>query len=107
MTISFREDFDRELQHDVAARGPVWDDHSHNQRQSIAEIITFDDLYKIWLAGDQYKWSVTRRNGVARRFCTGHATPRKKFFHFATMKPRTHATSDTTGGIWSRDITSV
>ena len=34
----------------------------------------FDNLSKIWLEGDHYKWRAMRTNGVDEKYCTGKDT---------------------------------
>ncbi len=39
----------------------------------------FDNLSKIWLEGDHYKWRAMRTVGVDEKYCTGDASDREKF----------------------------
>jgi glucuronate isomerase len=78
-----------ELYHDVAARLPIYDYHSHLPPEEIGKNKRFDNLYEVWLAGDHYKWRAMRANGVDEKFCTGDASPWEKFLAYARTVPRT------------------
>jgi glucuronate isomerase len=79
----------RELFHDVAAKLPIFDYHTHLPPDQIAQDRRFENLFEIWLAGDHYKWRAMRTNGIAERFCTGDASPREKFDAWARTVPAT------------------
>jgi glucuronate isomerase len=78
-----------ELYHEHAKLQPIFDYHCHLPPDQIAANRRFDNLYRIWLEGDHYKWRAMRSNGVAERFCTGDATDREKFGAYAATVPRT------------------
>ena len=79
----------RRLYHDVAARMPIIDYHCHLDPRLIAEDTRFENLTRVWLAGDHYKWRAMRANGVEERFCTGDATDKEKFTKWAATVPDT------------------
>ncbi|MCE1200134.1 MAG: glucuronate isomerase [Marinilabiliales bacterium] len=79
----------RELYHDHAAKMPIFDYHCHISPKEIAEDIRFDNMTRIWLNGDHYKWRAMRTNGVDERFCTGNATDWEKFEKWAATVPYT------------------
>jgi len=79
----------RRLYHEVAAREPIFDYHSHLPPKEIAENHTFANLAEIWLGGDHYKWRAMRTDGVDERFCTGNAEPYEKFLAWAKTVPHT------------------
>ncbi len=75
------------LYHEVAARQPVIDYHSHLPPADVAADRRFGNLFDIWLEGDHYKWRAMRANGVAENYCTGGAPPYEKFLAFAGTLP--------------------
>lgn len=77
------------LYHDFASGMPIYDYHCHLPPDEIAGDVQFENLSKIWLAGDHYKWRAMRTNGVAERFCTGDATDQQKFQKWAETVPQT------------------
>lgn len=79
----------RTLYHRWAAQEPIFDYHCHLPVRDIAENRQFDNLSRIWLAGDHYKWRGMRSNGVGERFCTGDATDQEKFNAWAATVPCT------------------
>ncbi|WP_035604167.1 glucuronate isomerase [Haloferula sp. BvORR071] len=84
-----QSDVARELYHDHAKQQPIFDYHCHLPPDQIAGNRHFENLYRIWLEGDHYKWRAMRANGVAERFCTGDASDREKFDAYARTVPRT------------------
>jgi glucuronate isomerase len=79
----------RELYHDYAKQQPIVDYHCHLPPDEIAADRRFENLTRIWLAGDHYKWRAMRTNGVDERFCTGDASDREKFDAWAATVPKT------------------
>ncbi|MDE6654473.1 MAG: glucuronate isomerase [Muribaculaceae bacterium] len=78
------------LYHDHAAKMPIIDYHCHLIPEYVANNHKFDNLSKIWLEGDHYKWRAMRSNGVAERFCTGKdTTDWEKFEKWAETVPYT------------------
>jgi glucuronate isomerase len=91
-----------ELYHDVAARLPIYDYHSHLPPEEIGKNKRFDNLYEVWLAGDHYKWRAMRANGVDEKFCTGDASPWEKFLAYArALCHERYVIRCITGLIWS------
>ena len=84
-----QSDVARELYHDHAKHQPIFDYHCHLPPDQIASNRHFENLYRIWLEGDHYKWRAMRSNGIAERFCTGDASDREKFDAYARTVPRT------------------
>ena len=68
---------------------PIIDYHSHVPARDIAEDVRFENLTRVWLDGDHYKWRAMRANGVDERFVTGDASDREKFERWAETVPRT------------------
>ena len=79
----------RRLYHEYASKEPIIDYHCHLDPALIAADANFDNLTKIWLAGDHYKWRAMRANGVDEKFITGDAGDRDKFLHWAETVPHT------------------
>ena len=77
------------LYHEHAARMPVIDYHCHLSPTDIAQDRKFENLYRIWLEGDHYKWRAMRNNGVDELFITGGASDREKFQKWAETVPFT------------------
>jgi glucuronate isomerase len=77
------------LYHDYARDMPILDYHCHLPPQQIADDHQFENLTRIWLYGDHYKWRAMRTNGVDERYCTGNATDREKFDRWAATVPYT------------------
>jgi glucuronate isomerase len=77
------------LYHDYASSMPIIDYHCHLIPEQIADDVKFENLTRIWLAGDHYKWRAMRANGVDERYCTGDASDREKFGKWAETVPDT------------------
>lgn len=78
----------RELYHRHAARMPIIDFHCHLPPEEIAGDRRWENLTRIWLCGDHYKWRALRSNGVPEEFVTGPAPDRERFRHWAATMPR-------------------
>jgi glucuronate isomerase len=79
----------RELYYSYAEPLPVIDYHGHLPVKDIAEDRHFENLTRVWLAGDHYKWRVLRAAGVDEDFITGAASDREKFDKWAETVPKT------------------
>jgi len=79
----------RRLYHEYAAGMPIFDYHCHLPVEEIAKDATFDNLTRIWLNGDHYKWRAMRANGVDEHYITGTASDREKFKAWAATVPKT------------------
>ncbi|MFZ2052621.1 MAG: glucuronate isomerase [Candidatus Aminicenantales bacterium] len=77
------------LYHAFAENLPIIDFHSHLSPKDIAENRRFDNLTRIWLDGDHYKWRALRAAGVDERFITGDANDCQKFEKWAETVPKT------------------
>ena len=75
------------LYHDYAEHQPIIDYHCHLNPKEIRDDITWDNITKVWLYGDHYKWRTMRSNGIAEEFCTGNRSDREKFQKFAETMP--------------------
>lgn len=77
----------RELYHDFAEEMPIIDYHCHLSPAEIAGDKRWENITRIWLYGDHYKWRAMRSNGVSEQYCTGDASDREKFDKFAETMP--------------------
>ncbi len=79
----------RDLYHGYAERLPIIDYHCHLSPEDIAQNRQFENLTKIWLQGDHYKWRAMRACGVPERFITGDASDWEKFEQWAATVAKT------------------
>jgi glucuronate isomerase len=77
------------LYHEFAASQPIIDYHCHLPPDEIANDINFENVTKIWLYGDHYKWRAMRANGVNEAYITGDKTDWEKFEQWAATVPYT------------------
>ena len=78
----------RRLYHEYAAGQPIIDYHCHLIPEYVASDHKFENLSKIWLEGDHYKWRAMRTNGVDERYITGADTSDwEKFEKWAATVP--------------------
>ena len=78
-----------ELYHRFAKPMPIIDYHCHLPPAEIGADRRFENLTRIWLDGDHYKWRAMRANGVDERYCTGDAPDYEKFEKWAQTVPYT------------------
>lgn len=79
----------QELYHSYSRDLPIIDYHCHLTPEDIATDRNFENLTRIWLYGDHYKWRAMRANGVDEKYCTGNAGDRDKFMAWARTVPAT------------------
>ena len=79
----------RQLYHGFAEGRPIFDYHCHVPPQQIADNTQFDNLTRLWLGGDHYKWRAMRSCGIPERLITGDAPDREKFHAWAKTVPQT------------------
>jgi len=77
------------LYHEFASKLPIIDYHCHLPPDEIAKDRVFENISKIWLYGDHYKWRAMRTNGVNEKYCTGNASDYEKFEKWAETVPNT------------------
>lgn len=77
------------LYHDHAAKMPIIDYHCHLSPEDIAKNRKFENMTKIWLDGDHYKWRAMRTSGVDEKYITGNADDYSKFLKWAETVPYT------------------
>ena len=78
-----------DLYHNYAKHLPIIDYHCHIPVDEIAANKNFENLTKIWLNGDHYKWRAMRANGVPEKYITGEASDWEKFLAWARTVPYT------------------
>ena len=78
-----------ELYHDYSKNQPIIDYHNHLSPQAIAEDKIFDNITKVWINGDHYKWRAMRTLGINEQFITGSASDKDKFVNWAKTVPYT------------------
>lgn len=79
----------RHLFHVYAKNQPIFDYHCHLPVEEIATDKNFDNLTRIWLNGDHYKWRAMRANGISEDLITGAAPDYDKFLAWANTVPQT------------------
>jgi glucuronate isomerase len=78
-----------ELYHEYAKNQPIIDYHNHLPPEQIAEDTVFNNLTKVWINGDHYKWRAMRTLGINEDFITGKASDKDKFMNWARTVPYT------------------
>ena len=71
------------LYNEYAKDLPIVDYHCHIESKEIAEDINYENITKLWLGGDHYKWRLMRTAGIDERFITGDASDKEKFMMWA------------------------
>jgi glucuronate isomerase len=82
-------EFAKVLYHNFAKDLPIIDYHCHLSPKDIAQNRQFENLAKIWLEGDHYKWRAMRTLGIAEKFITGNASDEEKFNQWSYTVPYT------------------
>ncbi len=78
----------RRLYHEYAENQPIIDYHCHLNPEYVANDHKFENLSRIWLEGDHYKWRAMRTNGIDESFITGENTSDwEKFEKWASTVP--------------------
>jgi glucuronate isomerase len=77
------------LYHQYAKDLPIIDYHCHLPPEEIGDDRQFENLTKIWLDGDHYKWRAMRALGIDEKYCTGNASDFEKFEKWAETVPYT------------------
>ena len=67
------------LYFDYAEGMPIFDYHCHLPEREILENKPFDDIAKLWLGGDHYKWRLMRNYGIDEDYITGNRSWAEKF----------------------------
>src|SRR6218665_3282187 len=78
-----------ELYHNYSKNQPIIDYHNHLSPQHIAENTIFDNITKVWINGDHYKWRAMRTLGINEQFITGNGSDKEKFLQWGKTVPYT------------------
>lgn len=84
-----QNDIAKTLYHQYAKDLPIIDYHNHLPPAEINANKKFENISKIWLAGDHYKWRAMRTIGINENFITGNASDKDKFKSWAKTLPYT------------------
>ena len=79
----------QQLYHDYAKDMPIIDYHNHLPPDEIASDKNFENITKVWLNGDHYKWRAMRANGIPEEYITGNKSDLEKFQKWAETVPYT------------------
>jgi glucuronate isomerase len=82
-------EYAKELYHNYAKELPIIDYHNHLPPNEIAKNKSFENLTKLWLEGDHYKWRAMRNLGIAEKYITGDAADKEKFEKWSAAVPYT------------------
>lgn len=77
------------LYHDYAKNLPIIDYHNHLPPAELAANRQFENISKVWLAGDHYKWRAMRTLGINEHYITGAASDLEKFQKWSETVPYT------------------
>jgi glucuronate isomerase len=77
------------LYHEYAEQMPIFDYHNHLPANEIAENRQYENLTRMWLNEDHYKWRALRANGVHEKLIKGNASDWEKFEAWAKTVPYT------------------
>ena len=79
----------QQLYHEFAKDMPIIDYHNHLPPDEIAADKSFENITRVWLNGDHYKWRALRTNGVPEEYITGNKSDWEKFQKWAETVPYT------------------
>lgn len=71
------------LYHEAAEKMPIFDYHNHLNPQEILEDRQMENLTRVWLGRDHYKWRAMRAMGFSEDLITGNADDYDKYLAFA------------------------
>ncbi|MBP5305803.1 MAG: glucuronate isomerase, partial [Lachnospiraceae bacterium] len=66
-----------------AVQMPIIDYHCHLDPKEIYEDKKYENITRLWLGGDHYKWRFMRACGVDEKYITGDAGDKEKFIAYA------------------------
>lgn len=78
-------DIAKRLFHEAASSCPIIDYHCHLNPREVWEDTRFENITRVWLGGDHYKWRLMRCAGVPERLITGDADDHAKFLAWAKV----------------------
>lgn len=73
----------RTLFHEAAKEMPIIDYHCHLSPKEIAQNVRFENITRLMLGGDHYKWRAMLSWGVEERLIRGDGDDKEKFIAFA------------------------
>ena len=76
-----------ELYHGYSKNLPIIDYHNHLPPSQISENTIFNNLTRVWINGDHYKWRAMRTLGINEEFITGKGSDKEKFMRWAKTVP--------------------
>ncbi|MCX6315772.1 MAG: glucuronate isomerase [Bacteroidetes bacterium] len=79
----------KQLYHGFASKMPIIDYHNHLPPDEVAADKNFENITRVWLNGDHYKWRAMRANGVSEEYITGNKSDWEKFEAWAATVPYT------------------
>ena len=88
-TFLLENTYAEELYHQYAKNQPIIDYHNHLPPAQIAANTQFENISKVWLNGDHYKWRAMRALGVNEKYITGNASDKEKFEAWGKTVPHT------------------
>ncbi|MCL6217446.1 glucuronate isomerase [Zunongwangia pacifica] len=88
-TFLLENKYAEELYHQYAKNQPIIDYHNHLPPAQIAANTQFENISKVWLNGDHYKWRAMRALGVNEKYITGNASDKEKFEAWGKTVPHT------------------
>lgn len=77
------------LYHEYAKDMPIIDYHNHLPPNEVAADKNFENITRVWLNGDHYKWRAMRANGVEEAYITGDKSDWEKFRAWSATVPYT------------------
>ena len=77
------------LYHEYAKDMPIIDYHNHLPPNEVAADTNFENITRVWLNGDHYKWRAMRTNGVDESYITGDKSDWEKFNAWSATVPYT------------------
>lgn len=80
-TFLLQNKYAEELYFNYAEKLPIIDYHNHLPPKDIAEDRVFENISKVWIAGDHYKWRAMRTLGINEKYITGDATDKENLRH--------------------------
>ncbi len=80
-----KTDTAKKLYHDYASTMPIIDYHCHINPKEIWDDVQFENITRVWLGGDHYKWRYMRSMGVEEQYITGNASDKDKFLKWAEV----------------------
>ena len=97
----------RKLYHDYAASCPIIDYHCHISPKEIWEDQRFENITKVWLGGDHYKWRLMRCAGVDEYTSPAARATTRSSASGRRLSARRLAIRCTTGRIWNCSASSA